>query len=143
MEIKMVRLILSEEKYEISLPISIIGFLDLEHITTTHQYLKRRYNEFLYCGYLYMSFKKDGLSVIDLKRLLKRNDIVQVIVEFTDGTQNKYNLGDFINYNNDNPIINILQHIEIKNDFIHLHIGKEEFNPIRYTTVDYIKTYNI
>lgn len=143
MEIKMVKLILGEEKDEINLPISIIGVLDLEHITSTHQYLKRRYSEFLYCGYLYMCFKKDGLSAIDLKRLLRSNDIIQIIVEFTDGTQNKYNLGDFINYNNDKPIINILQRIEIKNDLIHLHIGKEEFNPIRYTTVDYIKTYDI
>ena len=96
MEIKMVKLVLGEEKYEINLPISIIGVLDLEHITSTHQYLKRRYCEFLYCDYLYMNFKKDGLSAIDLKRLLRRNDIIQIIVEFNDGTQNKYNLGDFI-----------------------------------------------
>lgn len=143
MKIKIVKLILGEERYEINLPISIIGVLDLEYITSTHQYLKQRYCEFLCCGYLYLNFKKDGLSAVDLRRLLRQNDIIQIIVEFEDGTQNKYNLGDFINYNNDKPIINILQRMEIKEDSIHLHIGKEELNPIRYATTDYIKTYNI
>lgn len=139
----MVKLLLGEEKYEISLPIFIVSVLDLEHITPTHQYLKRRYCEFFNCGYLFLSIKKSNINTKDLKRLLKRNDIIQIIVEFEDGTQNKYNVGDFINYDNKNPIINILQRIEIRSNFIDIHIGKEEFNPIKYGTEDYIKTYNV